>query len=188
MIRFIIRRLVYLVIVLLIITLVTYVIFFAGNAQTTWRPGSPAAPRRPGDPATLRSASGSSTASGMQYWHYLVGLLHGSFGLDFQNQVPINSEIARALPGDGVARHRRGDPLAADRDPDRDHVGGPPADRSGTGSGTMFALTFLSMPTFVLGVLFLLVFYFYLTQAGIHWFPAAGYVPSPSHRSSGPCT
>ncbi len=31
MIRFIIRRLFYLVIVLLIITLVTYVIFFAGN-------------------------------------------------------------------------------------------------------------------------------------------------------------
>ncbi len=44
-------------------------------------------------------------------------------------------------------------------------------------AGTMFALTFLSMPTFVLGLLFLLVLYYYLTQAGLHWFPAAGYVP-----------
>ena len=43
-------------------------------------------------------------------------------------------------------------------------------------AGTIFALTFLSMPTFVLGVLLLLVFYYYLTQAGIHWFPPAGYV------------
>ena len=47
--------------------------------------------------------------------------------------------------------------------------------------GTVFALTFLSMPPFVLGLMFLLVFYFYLTQAGITWFPAAGYVaPSQS--------
>ena len=43
-------------------------------------------------------------------------------------------------------------------------------------AGTLFALTFLSMPLFVLGVLALLVFYFYLTEAGIHWFPSAGYV------------
>jgi peptide/nickel transport system permease protein len=43
-------------------------------------------------------------------------------------------------------------------------------------AGTMFALTFLSMPTFVLGLLFLLLLYYYLTQAGFSWFPAAGYV------------
>jgi ABC-type dipeptide/oligopeptide/nickel transport system permease component len=28
----------------------------------------------------------------------LVGLLNGNFGLDFQNAVPINNEIARAVP------------------------------------------------------------------------------------------
>ena len=33
------------------------------------------------------------------------------------------------------------------------------------------------MPTFVLGLLMLLVFYYYLTQAGFSWFPAAGFVP-----------
>jgi peptide/nickel transport system permease protein len=41
----------------------------------------------------------------------------------------------------------------------------------------MFALTFLSMPTFVLGLLLLLVLYYYLTRAGFSWFPAAGFVP-----------
>ena len=44
-------------------------------------------------------------------------------------------------------------------------------------AGTVFALTFLSMPTFVLGLLLLLVFYYYLTRAGFSWFPAAGFVP-----------
>ena len=27
--------------------------------------------------------------------HYLIGLLHGSFGLDFQAAIPINTEIGR---------------------------------------------------------------------------------------------
>ena len=67
------------------------------------------------------------------------------------------------------------DHLAAHRDADRDHVGVSPAHASRP-SGNLFALTFLSMPLFVLGVLALLVLYYYLTQAGIHWFPSSGYV------------
>jgi peptide/nickel transport system permease protein len=173
--RFVIRRLLYLVIVLVIITLVTYVIFFAGNA-------SDLAGRFAGRDASPQEIKDAAIRLGLnhgfwyQYWHYLVGLLHGSFGLDFQNQVPINSEIARAFPvtaslvlGASVIWLLIGIPIgimsATHPRTLRDRA------------GTTFALTFLSMPTFVLGLLFLLVLYYYLTRAGFSWFPAVGYVP-----------
>jgi peptide/nickel transport system permease protein len=174
-IRLVARRLVYLVIVLVIITFLTYVVFFVGN------PNDLAArfAGRDADPAEIRDAAvrlGLNHGFWYQYWHYLVGLVHGSFGLDFQNQVPINSEIARAFPvtaslvlGAVVIWLLIGIPIgimsATHPRTLRDRA------------GTMFALTFLSMPTFVLGVLFLLVLYYYLTRAGLSWFPAAGYVP-----------
>ncbi len=174
MIRLVARRLVYLVLVLIVITFLTYVVFFVGN------PNDLAArfAGRDAGPAQIRDAAvrlGLNHGFWYQYWHYLVGLLHGSFGLDFQNQVPINSEIARAFPvtaslvvGSVVIWLLIGIPIgimsATHPRTLRDRA------------GTTFALTFLSMPTFVLGVLFLLVFYYYLTRAGLSWFPAAGYV------------
>jgi peptide/nickel transport system permease protein len=172
---FILRRLGYLVIVLLIITLVTYVIFFAGNpSDLAARFAGRDAPPQEIKDAAIRL--GLNHGFWYQYWHYLVGLLHGNFGLDFQNQVSINSEIARAFPvtaslviGAAILWLLIGIPIgimsATHPRTLRDRA------------GTTFALTFLSMPTFVLGLLFLLIFYFYLTQAGISWFPAAGYVP-----------
>jgi peptide/nickel transport system permease protein len=173
-IRFILRRAVYLVVVLLIITLVTYVIFFAGN------PGNLAArfAGRNASPQAIKDAAirlGLNHGFWYQYWHYLTGLLHGSFGLDFQNETPINGEIARAFPvtaslvlGSTVLWLLIGIPIGI---MSATH---PRTLRDRT--GTVFALTFLSMPTFVLGLLLLLVFYYYLTQAGFTWFPAAGYV------------
>ena len=175
MIGFIIRRLIYLVIVLLIITLVTYVIFFAGNSDDLAArfAGRDAGPQEIKD-AAIRL--GLNHGFWYQYWNYLLGLFHGSFGLDFQASIPINTEIARALPvtvslvlGAAVLWLLIGIPIgimsATHPRTLRDR------------SGTIFALTFLSMPTFVLGLLMLLVFYYYLTQAGFAWFPAAGFVP-----------
>jgi peptide/nickel transport system permease protein len=172
---FIIRRLFYLVIVLLIITLVTYVIFFAGNSDDLAArfAGRDAGPQEIKD-AAIRL--GLNHGFWYQYWHYLDGLLHGSFGLDFQASIPINTEIARALPvtvslvlGAAVLWLLIGIPIGI---MSATH---PRTLRDRT--GTIFALTFLSMPTFVLGLLMLLVFYYYLTQAGFAWFPAAGFVP-----------
>lgn len=175
MIGFIIRRLIYLVIVLLIITLVTYVIFFAGNSDDLAArfAGRDAGPQEIKD-AAIRL--GLNHGFWYQYWHYLDGLLHGSFGLDFQASIPINTEIARALPvtvslvlGAAVLWLLIGIPIGI---MSATH---PRTLRDRT--STIFALTFLSMPTFVLGLLMLLVFYYYLTQAGFSWFPAAGFVP-----------
>jgi peptide/nickel transport system permease protein len=173
--RFIFRRLVYLVIVLLIITLLTYVVFFVGNPNDI-------AARFAGRDASPQNIQDAANRLGLnhgfwwQYGHYLWGLLHGNFGLDFQNAIPINSEIARAFPvtaslvlGATVIWLAIGIPIGI-MSATHPHT---LRDRA----GTVFALTFLSMPTFVLGLLFLLVFYYYLTEAGFHWFPAAGYVP-----------
>jgi peptide/nickel transport system permease protein len=176
-IRYAFRRLTYLVVVLVIITFLTYVLFFVGNPQNL-------AARYAGRTAGPQAIQDAKIRLGLnhgfwyQYWHYLIGLLHGSFGLDFQNQVPVNSEIVHAVPvtaslvlGAVILWLLIGIPIgimsASHPRTVRDRV------------GTTFALTFLSMPTFVLGLLLLLVLYFYLTQAGLHWFPAAGYV-SPS--------
>ena len=175
MIGFIIRRLIYLVIVLVIVTLVAYVIFFAGNSDNL----AARFAGRDADPQEIRDAAirlGLNHGFWYQYWHYLDGLLHGSFGLDFQAAIPINTEIARALPvtvslvlGAAVLWLLIGIPIGI---MSATH---PRTLRDRT--GTIFALTFLSMPTFVLGLLMLLVFYYYLTQAGFAWFPAAGFVP-----------
>ena len=172
--RFVLRRVFYLILVLLIITLVTYVIFFAGNAGNLAArfAGRTAGPQQIHD-AEIRL--GLNHPFWSQYWHYLIGLLHGSFGLDYQNQIPVTSEITRAFPvtaslaiGAAVVWLVIGIPIgimSATRPRSlRDR------------SGTVFALTFLSMPTFVLGLLLLLVLYYYLTRAGIHWFPPGGYI------------
>ena len=42
------------------------------------------------------------------------------------------------------------------------------------------------MPTFVLGLLLLLLLFYELSSTGIHWFPAAGYVPFTASPGSGP--
>jgi len=174
MLRFALRRTLYLAIILVVITLVTYAIFFAGNA------GSLAArfAGRSAGPQAIRDAEirlGLNHGFWYQYWHYLLGLLHGRFGLDFQNQASVGSEIGRAFPvtaslvlGAMVLWLAIGLP-----------IGIMSAVRPGTlrdRAGTIFALAFLSLPIFVVGVLFLLVLYYYLTRAGLHWFPAGGYV------------
>lgn len=172
--RLVIRRMIYLVLVLVIITFLTYVIFFAGNPNDI----AVRFAGRDAGPAEIRDAAvrlGLNHGFWYQYWHYLNGLLHGNFGLDFQNAVPINSEIARAFPvtaslvvGSVILWLLIGIPIGIMSATHPRSL----RDRA----GTTFALTFLSVPSFVLGLLLLLVFYYYLTQAGITWFPAAGYV------------
>ncbi|MFZ0665662.1 MAG: ABC transporter permease [Acidimicrobiales bacterium] len=174
MLLFVIKRMVYLVIVVLVITLVTFVVFFAGNGKNL-------AARFAGHaagPLAIHAAFirlGLEHGFWVQFWDYLDGLLHGSFGLDFQAQIPINSEIARALPvtaslviGGAIIWLLIGIPIGI-------MSAVKPRSLRDRG-GIVFSLTFLSMPQFVLGVMAIFLLYFCLSQAGLHWFPGSGYV------------
>ncbi len=111
-----------------------------------------------------------------QYGSFLVRLLHGDLGYSYSNSEPVTSLIAQGLPvtfslaiggavlwlvlgvtsGTIAARRRRS-----------------VVDRTTTG----VALFFYSMPTFLLGELLLLGFFYELHVLGIDFFPGGGYVP-----------
>ncbi len=116
-----------------------------------------------------------------QYWHFVWLLLHGNLGYSFYHGQSVNSVLASSFPitlslviGAAIIWVVLGvlsGVLSAVR-------ARTVADRLFTG----LALFFYSMPTFVLGLLLLLIFYYELTIHGIHAFPAT-YIPfsqSPS--------
>jgi peptide/nickel transport system permease protein len=112
----------------------------------------------------------------IQYVRFLGRLAKGDLGDSFVNSVPVTSIIRRDLPitaslalgaavlwllmgvAAGVLAARRPRSLA---------------DRAVTGT----SLFFYSMPTFLLGQLFLLFLFYRLSLAGVRIFPPSGYVP-----------
>jgi peptide/nickel transport system permease protein len=117
-----------------------------------------------------------------QYWYFLWGhgsqhgLLRGSLGVDYYNGVSVNSEIRQELPisfwlvvGAALLWLAMGT-LSG--------IISAIYPRSLADRGfTLIALFFYSIPTFVLGLLLLLVFFYVLTTNGFHLFPGSGYVP-----------
>ena len=111
-----------------------------------------------------------------QYGHFLFQLLQGNLGYDYYHGQSVNSIIAQAFPVtlsltvgaatiwvtigvlSGIASAVRPRSLL---------------DRG----ATFTALIFYSMPTFVLGLLILELFYYQLTVHGLRWFPGSGYTP-----------
>lgn len=174
MIRFLVRRLLFGVLVLWLISVAVFVLFFVA----------------PHDPARIiagRQATAQTVALvehrlGLdqpiltQYWHFLTRLAHGDLGYSYYNSEPVRSLIAARLPvtlsltlggavlwlvlgvGIGItaARHPRS---VLDR------------------AATVFVLGGLSMPTFLVGLLLLFVLFFKLHVAGVDAFPGGGYVP-----------
>lgn len=117
----------------------------------------------------------------LQYLHWVGNLLQGNLGFDYYKGQSVNSVVAAALPATislviGAAILWIGYGVLS---------GIISAVRPRTlldRSFTVSALFFYSMPTFVLGLLLLLIFYYELTIHGIHAFPPT-YIPfgqSPS--------
>jgi peptide/nickel transport system permease protein len=110
-----------------------------------------------------------------QYGSYLWRLLHGNLGYSYFNSEPVSTIVGQELPvtaslavGGAVLWLIMGvaaGVLAATKPRSL-------ADRA----VTAFALFFYSMPTFLLGLLFLLVLFYRLHLLGIDIFPGAGYV------------
>ncbi len=180
MLRFLIRRTLFAILVLLIISFVVFYIFYVVNNETPTQRATQFAGRgaTPQSIAAVVQRLGLAKPWYDQFGHYLNRLvLHGDLGTDFSTSASVNSELLSRLPitaslaiGSAVLWLLIGVPfgiLAATKPRSiRDRL------------ATVFSLTFYSIPTFVLGLLLLLVFYYLLTlKAGLHWFPFGGYVP-----------
>jgi len=174
--RFLVRRIFEGIIVLWLVTVGVFIIFYVG----------------PGPKGVARALAGKSATPQVvaavshrllldrpiwvQYGHFVWLLLHGNLGYSFYHDQSVNSILAAAFPItfslvlgaailwivmgvlSGVVSAVRSRSLA---------------DRT----FTVLALFFYSMPTFVLGLLFLLFFYYELTIHGLALFPGSGYTP-----------
>jgi peptide/nickel transport system permease protein len=172
--RFLIRRILQGVLVMWLVTVTVFIVFFIG----------------PGPGQVARALAGKSATPqvveevrrrllldrplGVQYGHYLWLLLHGNLGYSFYHDQSVNSIVAAAFPitfslvlGSAILWIIMGvlsgvlSAVKARSLLDR--------------TFTSLALLFYSMPTFVLGLLFLLGLYYELTIHGIHAFPGSGY-------------
>jgi peptide/nickel transport system permease protein len=96
--RYIIRRLLWLIVLLLIVSAVTFVIFYALPS------GDPAALRAgrsptPGQLAQIRHTLGLDKPIYVQYWLFIKAiLLHFDFGYSYTNSQPVRTEILQRLP------------------------------------------------------------------------------------------
>ena len=169
--RFLIRRLVQGIATLWVVVSLVWILYYlvpedparllAGKAAT------------PAQVAQIRASLGLNAPMWQQYLGYFGRLLHGNLGESYKLREPVTQLIGQWVQVDislavgaavlwlilglsvGIiaARHPRS---LLDR------------------GATVFVLTGLSMPTFILGLLLLYVFFYILTTHGIDIFPSAG--------------
>jgi peptide/nickel transport system permease protein len=172
--RFLARRLLFGLLVLWIVSGAVFVLFFvAPHDPARLIAGKLATPQTI---ALVNHRLGLDRPLPEQYASFIWRLLHGDLGYSYYSNAPVSQLLASRLPvtaslafgaavlwlplgvGVGVLAARRPRSLA---------------DRG----GTLFVLTGLSMPTFLLGLLLIYFLFFRLHLAGITWFPPGGYVP-----------
>ncbi len=174
MIRFLLGRIGFGVLVLLSLSIFVFFLFFVA-------PGDPAR-MVAGDKATeaqlvqIRENLGLDRPIHEQYASFLGKALQGDLGFSYRSQQPVTKLIVNRLPatlslvaGGVLVWLALGIPIGimSARHP------GTLRDRLGQG----FILVGLSFPTFVLGMVSIYVFYFLPRQAGFTLFPAGGFKP-----------
>ncbi|WP_188195245.1 ABC transporter permease [Nonomuraea sp. SYSU D8015] len=172
--RFVLRRLVFALLVLWLVSVAVFVLFFvAPHDPARMIAGRLATPETV---ALVRHRLGLDQPVLEQYLHFLGGLLHGDLGYSYYNSEPVTTLIAERIPvtlsltlGAAIIWLLLG--VAA---------GVIAARRPGTVLDrgiTALVLAGLSTPPFLLGLLFLYVLFFRLHLAGVDWFPGGGYTP-----------
>ena len=174
MLRFLAHRLLLGLVVLWIVSVAVFVLFFV----TPHDPARLIAGRlaTPQTVALVNHRLGLDRPLPDQYGGFVWRALHGDLGYSYYSSAPVRQLVASRLPvtvslvlgaavlwlvlgvGVGVAAARR--PRSV-------------TDRA----GTVFVLTGLSMPTFLVGLLLIYFLFFRLHLAGVDLFPAGGYVP-----------
>jgi peptide/nickel transport system permease protein len=170
-IRFLFRRVIESIVVLILVTFATYMLFFAGDPKNV-------AHRLAGRQATPELVNRVYHNLGLdkpileQYWHFIVKIiLHGDLGTDYYHGVPVTTVLKQDAPvtislviGGAIIWFVLGvatGVLSAVRPRSF-------ADRS----FTSVALFFYSLPVFVLGFAFI----YLASKQNFKAFPAAGYV------------
>jgi peptide/nickel transport system permease protein len=171
--RFLIRRILQGLLVLLLMTLTVYVIFFLGPGPQFVARVMAGKSATPAEVASISKQLYLNKPWYDAYLHFISQLLHGNLGYDYYNNVPVTTTIKQAFPitlslvvgaaalwlllglATGILSAVRTRSLL---------------DRFFTTQ----ALFFYSMPTFVLGLLFILYLFQVLTTHGAPIFPAPG--------------
>ena len=176
MVRFLIRRLLTGVIVVWLISIVVFGIFFIAPHNVAVLLLGKFAGQNQQLVATVTHQLGLDQPIYVQYGDFIGRLLHGDLGYSYYSHQPVSSLIGAALPvtaslvvGSALIWVVLGvliGVLSATR----------PRSLLDRGA-TLFALTGLSMPTFVLGLLLLYLLFYQLHLGGVDFFPASGYVP-----------
>ena len=176
MLRFLIRRVLTGLLVIWLISIVVFAIFFIAPPNVAYLLLGKFQASNQQLVAQVTHQLGLDQPIPVQYWNFLVRLVHGNLGYSYYNGEPVTTLIGRALPvtaslavgaaiiwvisgvliGVMSATHPRSI---------RDRL------------ATLFALTGLSFPTFVLGLILLYFLFYKLHIAGLDWFPGGGYVP-----------
>lgn len=174
MIRFLIRRSLFGLFVLWLISVATFALFFVAPHDPARAIAGKLATKETVE--LVRDRLGLDDPVLVQYGRFLRDLLHGDLGYSFYNSEPVTTLIVQRLPvtlslvlGAAVLWMVMGvliGVLSATH----------PRSLFDRGA-TVFVLTGLSLPTFVLGLLLIFFLFFQLEQAGIELFPAGDYVP-----------
>lgn len=171
--RFLIRRVIFGIVVLWLISVAVFVLFYVAPTDVArLLAGRQASPQLV---ATIRENLGLDDPLLVQYGRFLGHLLSGDLGYSYYNHEPVRELIMARLPvtaslglGGAVIWLVLGisiGTLSARRP--RSLV-----DRTATAG----ALFFYSMPTFLLGLLLLYFLFYRLQLAGIDAFPPGGYI------------
>jgi peptide/nickel transport system permease protein len=159
--------------VMWLVTLAAFLLFFVAPPDVARTlAGKQATPEQV---TAIRTRLGLNQPITIQYWHYLVRLVHGDLGTSFYTQQPVTSMLKADLPptlavaiGDAIGWLLVGIAVG--------FISATRArslfDRLATGG----VLVLYSMPAFLTGSLLLLVFFAGLSKLGIHIF-APGYYP-----------
>jgi peptide/nickel transport system permease protein len=174
--RFLIRRILTGLLVIWLISIVVFVLFFVAPPNVAFLLLGKFQAANQQLVAQVTAQLGLDKPIPVQYWDFLVRLAHGNLGYSYYSHEAVTTLIGRALPmtaslaiGAAIIWVVSGvliGVLSATRPRSiRDRF------------ATLFALTGLSFPTFVLGLILLYFLFYKLHIAGIDWFPGGGYVP-----------
>ena len=174
--RFLARRTLQGLIVIWLVTVIVFLIFYVGPGSADVARALAGRTASPQTVALIAHRLLLDRPVWEQYWHFLTQLLHGNLGYDYYHDQSVAEIIKQAFPvtfslligaaplwlilGIGSGVYAATKPRSF-------------LDRVFTG----IALFFYSIPTFVLGLLLVLLLYYELTIHGHAWFPPSGYVP-----------